>query len=422
MFRASIFVTILFLSWSISTNALADAILFLGGGSDPVSGDDAGVFDHLEALGHDITYSSGDEASPGDATGQDAIVISSTLNSSTVRGKFQDLAVPILNWEEALTRWEHDDPDGNFRTTELSRNGGGQGTLLIKIADAAVGHPLTGGLPAGEHEIFEDPSGTPVYYGEHAPGLIRIAELDPELIETVDLMGQVDDNFEASFWLDENGQGQVGPPFVIVALDAGSELGPAGEGLGVAPARRVLFPIEDSGFLNLNDNGIQLFDCALEWVLGRNCLGPDVLGDFDADGQLTNADVDLLGSEIASGANTPSFDLNADGAVDSGDLTVWVKDLKNSWIGDANLNGEFNSGDLVTVFQAGLFETGQPATWSAGDWSGDGVFSSGDFVAAFQDGGFEQGPRPAAVVPEPSSFVLGLMTVFVFLRIRSTCH
>ena len=32
---------------------------------------------------------------------------------------------------------------------------------------------------------------------------------------------------------------------------------------------------------------------------------------------------------------------------------IWVNDLKNTWIGDANLDLEFNSGDMVQVFVAG---------------------------------------------------------------------
>jgi hypothetical protein len=54
--------------------------------------------------------------------------------------------------------------------------------------------------------------------------------------------------------------------------------------------------------------------------------------------------------------------------------------------GDANQNGEFNESDLVLVFQAGKYETAQPATWQEGDWNHDGLFNSGDLVAALQTG------------------------------------
>ena len=99
------------------------------------------------------------------------------------------------------------------------------------------------------------------------------------------------------------------------------------------------------------------------------------------------------------------------------DIRTWVNDLKGTWVGDANLDGEFNSGDFVSVFQAGKFEQSVAASWSEGDWNGDGEFSSGDFVLAFQEGGYEKGLRGAVVaVPEPSAILLqiallGIVTI-----------
>ena len=71
--------------------------------------------------------------------------------------------------------------------------------------------------------------------------------------------------------------------------------------------------------------------------------------------------------------------------------------LNSPWVGDTNLDGEFNSGDLVQVFVAGKYETGETATWGEGDWTGDQLFDSGDMVAAFVAGGYEQGAKPAIV-------------------------
>ncbi|MFC1757981.1 chitobiase/beta-hexosaminidase C-terminal domain-containing protein [Planctomycetota bacterium] len=52
--------------------------------------------------------------------------------------------------------------------------------------------------------------------------------------------------------------------------------------------------------------------------------------------------------------------------------------------GDANLDGKFDTRDLVLVFQANLFEdpTGN-ASWVDGDWNGDGKFTTSDLVLAF---------------------------------------
>ena len=147
--------------------------------------------------------------------------------------------------------------------------------------------------------------------------------------------------------------------------------------------------------------------------------GPE--GDFDRSGELDVADIDQLTMEAAAGTNAAGFDLTGDGNVDGADIERWATELKKTWIGDANVDGEFNSSDFVSVFSAGLFETNEPAKWSSGDWNGDGVFNSSDFVAAFGDGGFELGPRPQTnAVPEPSSIALVLPIVFAigFLRRR----
>ena len=63
-------------------------------------------------------------------------------------------------------------------------------------------------------------------------------------------------------------------------------------------------------------------------------------------------------------------------------------------IGDVDGNGRFDTSDLVKVFQAGKYETNEPAGWSDGDWNGNQRFESGDLVLAFQSGSYAS--RPAA--------------------------
>jgi hypothetical protein len=143
------------------------------------------------------------------------------------------------------------------------------------------------------------------------------------------------------------------------------------------------------------------------------------LGDLSFDGQLEVDDVDLLVTEISNARYDRLFDVNRDGQVDPDDLTTWVRDLKGTWFGDANLDGEFSSADFIAVFQAGKFESDENANWSQGDWNGDGVFSSTDFVTAFQDGGYEQGPRTGiAAVPEPSTGILAGLSLLSTLAYR----
>ena len=168
---------------------------------------------------------------------------------------------------------------------------------------------------------------------------------------------------------------------------------------------------------------------------------PSPAGDLDANDILNAADVDSLVNRIYSGFQSPSwfpdaaFDVNTDEEVTQEDLRVWVKELARTWYGDADINGEFNSSDMVQVFVAGKYEERQfgpcsidgpgcsvstvHASWSEGDWNGDGVFDSADFVIAFQDGGYEQGPRADAVaVPEPSAGLMLLLGIPIWLLSR----
>ena len=127
-------------------------------------------------------------------------------------------------------------------------------------------------------------------------------------------------------------------------------------------------------------------------------------------------DTYLMAGAIQDG-NT-QFDLNGDQQMDLQDQNELVTGILNTWIGDSNLDGSFDSSDFVLVFTAGKFETEAAATWSEGDWNADGLFNSADLVRAFSDGGFERGMRSVQSVPEPTSFVqlVGLLVGWVWVR------
>ena len=86
--------------------------------------------------------------------------------------------------------------------------------------------------------------------------------------------------------------------------------------------------------------------------------------------------------------------------------------------GDANLDGRFNSNDLVTVFSAGEYEDGLPQNsyWWEGDWDSDREFGTSDMIAAFQHGSYESA---AAAVPESSGWVLALLGGLGLVRWRN---
>ena len=141
-------------------------------------------------------------------------------------------------------------------------------------------------------------------------------------------------------------------------------------------------------------------------------LSSGLAGDFNNDGVLDAADINLLTAEVNAGTNRADFDLNQDNLVSADDRLIWINELRKTYVGDSNLDGVFDTTDFVGVFQAGQYEDGVAgnSTWETGDWNGDTEFDSGDFVAAFQGGGFEQGPRAAvAAVPEPAAALLLLI-------------
>jgi hypothetical protein len=127
-------------------------------------------------------------------------------------------------------------------------------------------------------------------------------------------------------------------------------------------------------------------------------------GDFNGNGQLDAGDLDAMAVGMMN--NDARFDLDRDGDVDVQDRLIWINDKKRTWMGDSNLDGEFNTSDLVAVFTASKYETSDEAGWAAGDWNGDRRFNTSDMVFAFTQGGYERGPRAASPVPEPSSWLL----------------
>jgi hypothetical protein len=146
-----------------------------------------------------------------------------------------------------------------------------------------------------------------------------------------------------------------------------------------------------------------------------------VSGDVSHDGDIDARDLDELSLSIRHGIINSRYDLNSDGIVSDLDLRYVVERLMGTWFGDANLDGQFNSTDLVDVLAAGTYEADVDAGWSNGDFDGSGRFDSTDLMAALADGGYEQGPRPVAVaVPEPSAFfALNMAILGVVLARRS---
>ncbi len=121
--------------------------------------------------------------------------------------------------------------------------------------------------------------------------------------------------------------------------------------------------------------------------------GQPVKADFDGDGDVDSADVDLMSAAVRIG--DVAFDLNQDGVTDLADRHFMIESILATSVGDSNLDGVFDSGDLVLVFQTGEYEDqiASNSRWAEGDWDGDGDFTTSDLVAAFQSGTYMAAAR-----------------------------
>jgi hypothetical protein len=128
-----------------------------------------------------------------------------------------------------------------------------------------------------------------------------------------------------------------------------------------------------------------------------------IRGDFNGNEVFDVDDVNLLLRAIYDQSEDLLFDVDENGVIDDNDLIFWLQDIVFTWPGDSNLDGQFNSSDLVQVLAAGQYDDqiALNSTWDTGDWNGDLEFDSSDLVYVFGFGGYEAGPLAAVPVPEP---------------------
>ncbi|MEZ6116733.1 MAG: lamin tail domain-containing protein [Pirellulaceae bacterium] len=155
---------------------------------------------------------------------------------------------------------------------------------------------------------------------------------------------------------------------------------------------------------NADGNGMSLHRAAVNalgnaassWLSGDPSPGTaqldvvEVPGDFNLDGQVNADDINLLCVQLGSATPDMAFDLTGDANVNEADRDYLVRNVLRTDYGDANLDGVFNSSDLILVFQAGQYEDAVAGNsgWAEGDWNCDGDFNTSDMILAFQAGSY----------------------------------
>lgn len=210
-------------------------ILFIGNSAGPTSGADGAVMTFLQdRYGSDnVTYQQASTVNAGDELAFDALIISSTISSGAARNKFQNSPVGILNWEEALV----DDDDGEFQMSIVNKP---TGQTEIEIVDNS--HYITDGFDLGPLTIFTTGTETIAQNGLIAAG--------------VDVLADEAGTADATLFVAETGAALFGD---------GSAARP-----DTAFGRRAVFPITDSGFNNLNADGLEIFGRTVDWVAGAD--------------------------------------------------------------------------------------------------------------------------------------------------------
>ncbi|MFM0152363.1 hypothetical protein PQQ99_30445 [Paraburkholderia sediminicola] len=188
---------------------------------------DQKVAAHLDARGYSVRML--DQAQPPEASGDaDLVIISSTVSSKQVAGGWRYLTKPLLTWENdllddfAMTGKRH---DVDFGEAEKER--------YLWLVNAP--HPIAAGLPAGVTNVYGKQAA--MSWGKPGLGATTIATL----------YGQPE---KAAIFAYEKG----------ATMDYES----------LAPARRVMFFLNNDTFGNLSPAGNSLFDAAVDWAAGMS--------------------------------------------------------------------------------------------------------------------------------------------------------
>jgi hypothetical protein len=148
-------------------------------------------------------------------------------------------------------------------------------------------------------------------------------------------------------------------------------------------------------------------------ILGEYDVFVGIPGDFDGDGDVDDADIDILSDAIGAGSSDLTYDVNGDSVVDENDLVDHIATLVErtdggvgTYRGDFNLDGFVNGTDLA-IFKASFGLSG--LGYASGNCNTDDFINGTDlaiFKATFGFSGTPgEGGNPPAV-PEPATVAL----------------
>lgn len=204
----------------------AHSILIVVKPDNPRVATDQAIRAHLEGLGYRVTI--GSQYDPVDkARGYDLVLLSSNIRSRDLLGAYRSIPVPVVTWESDLL----DDMGMTGKTLDTDF---GKAEKVHALWMVNAPHPLSGGQGPGIVNVYAKDA--PMNWGKPGLGASTIATLP----------------------------GEPGKAAIF-----GYEKGATMDYETIAPARRVMFFLDNETFGNLTPTGLQLLDAAVHWADNR---------------------------------------------------------------------------------------------------------------------------------------------------------
>ena len=187
---------------------------------------DVSIQKYLQTQGYQVELLD-QSVSPSNLNHPDLVILSSTVASKNLKSGWRQLPIPLMTWENdylddlAMTGKRL---DTDFGEVEKER--------YLWLVNAP--HPLSAHLPAGTRNVYK--AQAPMNWGKPGLGATIIATI----------YGQPE---KVAIW--------------------GYEKGATMDYESLAPAKRLMFFLNNETFPNLSEDGLKLFDASVQWLLKK---------------------------------------------------------------------------------------------------------------------------------------------------------
>lgn len=185
---------------------------------------DIAIQKYLQSKGYHVEMLD-QSVSPNKLNQPNLVILSSTVASKNLKTGWRQLPIPLMTWENdylddlAMTGKRI---DRDFGEVEKER--------YLWLVNAP--HPLSAHLPAGTRNVYQ--AQAPMSWGKPGLGATIIATI----------YGQPE---KVAIW--------------------GYEKGATMDYESLAPAKRLMFFLNNETFTNLSEDGLKLFDASIQWLL-----------------------------------------------------------------------------------------------------------------------------------------------------------